>query len=132
MNYGERGQLYDWVLGNKVALLNTLGMAFVCLAYAAIHLSSWDAHFPTGSERRLWQTATCTLMGSLLIFGCGNLGINRNLISEEQGEIAIILGMLLSTLARTALIVEAFISFRSLPLGAYSTPSWTDWLPHIG
>jgi len=35
-------------------------------------------------------------------------------------------------IGRTLLTIEAFISIRSLPKGAYSTPSWSDFLPHIG
>ena len=34
-------------------------------------------------------------------------------------------------LARMALLVEAFLSLRSLPSGAYSVVNWTDYLPHI-
>jgi hypothetical protein len=35
-------------------------------------------------------------------------------------------------LARMFLILEALISVRSLPIGAYATASWTNPLPHIG
>jgi hypothetical protein len=34
-------------------------------------------------------------------------------------------------LARTALLVEAFFSLRSLPPGAYSVVTWTEYIPHI-
>lgn len=34
--------------------------------------------------------------------------------------------------SRVFLVVEAFISLRSLPLGAYSSPNWVNLLPHIG
>ena len=34
-------------------------------------------------------------------------------------------------LARMALLVEAFLSLRNLPSGAYSVVNWTDYLPHI-
>ena len=34
-------------------------------------------------------------------------------------------------LARMALLVEAFLSLRSLPSGAYLVVNWTDYLPHI-
>ena len=34
-------------------------------------------------------------------------------------------------LARTALLVEAFLSLRSLSSGAYSVVNWTEYLPHI-
>ena len=34
-------------------------------------------------------------------------------------------------LARMTLLVEAFLSLRSLPSGAYSVVNWTEYLPHI-
>ena len=34
-------------------------------------------------------------------------------------------------LARVYLVVEAFISLRSAPVGLYDTPEWTDFLPHL-
>ena len=33
--------------------------------------------------------------------------------------------------ARAFIVVEAFISLRSLPADAYKTPNWTAWLPHL-
>jgi len=33
---------------------------------------------------------------------------------------------------RGFLVIEAFISIRSLPAGAYDTVSWVGFLPHIG
>lgn len=33
--------------------------------------------------------------------------------------------------ARCFIIVEAFISLRSLPPEAYETPDWSQWIPHI-
>jgi hypothetical protein len=35
-------------------------------------------------------------------------------------------------LPRMFLQVEAFVSVRSLPMGAYNTTSWINLLPHIG
>ena len=33
--------------------------------------------------------------------------------------------------ARFFLVLESFISLRSLPLEAYETPDWSQWIPHI-
>lgn len=34
-------------------------------------------------------------------------------------------------LARVYLVVEAFISLRDLPIEAYQTSAWTQWIPHL-
>ncbi len=34
-------------------------------------------------------------------------------------------------LARLFLVAEAFISLRKLPIEAYLTPAWTQWIPHL-
>ena len=34
-------------------------------------------------------------------------------------------------IARLYLVVEAFISLRGLPIEAYQTPAWTQWIPHL-
>jgi hypothetical protein len=39
--------------------------------------------------------------------------------------------MILYTLARIFIIVEAFISIRSLPAGAYDSVDWIEMLPHV-
>ena len=38
---------------------------------------------------------------------------------------------LIYVFARLFLIIEAFISLRKLPIEAYQTPEWTQWIPHI-
>ncbi|KAK4161497.1 hypothetical protein QBC43DRAFT_323439 [Cladorrhinum sp. PSN259] len=39
--------------------------------------------------------------------------------------------MLAYLLGRIYLVVEAFISLRSVPQSAYQTPDWTEYLPHL-
>jgi hypothetical protein len=41
------------------------------------------------------------------------------------------LGMLLYVTCILYLTLEAFISLRSLPVGAYATVRWADWVPHF-
>jgi hypothetical protein len=41
------------------------------------------------------------------------------------------IGFLVYIPARIFLVVEAFISLRSMPLDVYQTPEWTQWIPHL-
>jgi len=43
-----------------------------------------------------------------------------------------ILMLLVYSFARLFLVTEAFISIRSLPVGAYDTVTWVNVLPHVG
>ena len=48
-------------------------------------------------------------------------------------EEVILLGVIAAfCVSRAFIVVEAFISIRSLPAGAYDTVSWVGFLPHIG
>ena len=35
------------------------------------------------------------------------------------------------TLARTYIVLEVFVSLRSLPSGAFDTVEWSEFLPHF-
>ena len=43
----------------------------------------------------------------------------------------IVMGALGYLVARVYLVVEAFISLRSVPASAYRTPDWTQYLLHL-
>jgi hypothetical protein len=132
--YQERVDFYenDGTVQGKASLINTGVTLFVWLGYAGIHLSAWDAEFASWGDCMLWRCASCMLVASLLILGGGNYSLYSGFISEDPGCFLVVLGGVLSALARAGLIVEAFISLRRLPVGAYLTPPWTEMIPHIG
>jgi hypothetical protein len=41
------------------------------------------------------------------------------------------LGMALYGFARLFIVVEAFISIRSLPIGSFKTVNWLEYWPHV-
>jgi hypothetical protein len=103
--------------------------------YAGIHASSWNGHFPTYAEAILWRAAVCYIGASgfvliLLFFAMDNPE------SRTYQEVLIVctqfLALVVLVLVRCYLVVESFISIRSLPIGSYSTVSWVNFLPHIG
>ena len=107
---------------------------FLNLAYGEIRSVAWNEHFPSVAEQNFWRTAACTvLLGSpcmvLLIY------YQESDWSDDFGRIVspiIFLGLLLYLIARLFLITEAFLSVRSLSIGAYDTVRWGNFLPHIG
>jgi hypothetical protein len=92
--------------------------------YIAIDALGWNAYFPCRAEMIVWRVSVCVFVGGMIVFLAGLLLDTLNAI--------MIFSIIFGVLGRTGLTIEAFTNLRSLPLGAYSTPSWTDMLPHIG
>ena len=57
---------------------------------------------------------------------------SRTSVGSVMLGFLILVWVILYTCARIYLITEAFISVRSLPLGAYETVTWVSLLPHLG
>jgi hypothetical protein len=100
------------------------------LTYGGVHAAAWNAHFPTIVEQNLWRAAACSVfLGSFWLafmtyFQCD--------LESTRIAVSTFLVSVLYFVARLFLITEAFISVRSLPIGAYNTVSWSNFLPHIG
>ena len=108
----------------------------VTMAYGALHCAAWNFDFPTAVERTMWR-----ICGPLTIFvlpvgmipGSWLQLRNRNLRHKLR---YLVRGMAwpaigLYTFSRAYLLVESFISLRSLPAGAYETVQWTNFIPHV-
>ena len=102
------------------------GFAIVVLSaiYGGLHAVAWDAHFPSYQEQIIWRVSVvCTVVTSILLpWGLGEF--NETDTAKFLTAIAIA--------PRLYLVLEAFISVRSLPVGAYQTVDWVGFLPHIG
>lgn len=118
-------------------------LLFIVL-YGAGHVAAWQSSsFPTSIERWLWRGSAvmlcaAPLWGFLWVIWWQAVGSHRkafHLISS--GDLDFIAApffltvMLAYTLARCYFLVESLVSFRSLPLDAYKTVSWTPFLPHV-
>lgn len=101
----------------------------------AIHATAWNAHFPSHIEHQLWQVASCGMCGVSLMI-CISLWLGAVPYLRSKSETLYIwvvwIGFVLFYIERLYLVVEAFISVRSLPIGAYDTIAWVTVLPHIG
>jgi hypothetical protein len=155
-NIDVSGQLSlggNWVGRSAVSTVTAL--------YGGLHALLWNAHFPSNIEKHLWRASALTIAASgiamSLFAGVPRLSM---LIRETGSNIAENIdlfinaarwrgghyragGQAMSALlfpgglalcyiaARAFLVIECFISLRSLPLDTYVTPSWTQWLPHL-
>lgn len=115
--------------------------------YGGIHAAAWKDSFPSTAEKWIWR-ASASYIGF-----CGGLWVVLNFIvgkyprlnifwerwmdgekswwqSVSLGVVVFLCGFSLM-LARIFIVLEAFISIRELPEGAYQTPQWTNVFPHF-
>jgi hypothetical protein len=123
-------------------------LALLSFIYGGIHASSWNGHFPSTIERILWQVAVCIVgVGAVSCWLVNLLYWNavkrfkyksRGVVRHVWNTVGIGFGFtilfffILFFGSRGFLVVESFISVRSLPVGAYNTTNWVNFLPHIG
>jgi hypothetical protein len=123
----------DIFLGYKSANLDNLFadseltkvfLVVLNLCYGGIHAAAWNAHFPSVVEQNFWRAAACSVFLQsfwlAVVWGF-----------DLESDVTILTSSLF-IVARLFLITEAFISVRSLPIGADNTVSWSNFLPHIG
>jgi hypothetical protein len=124
----------DWVIEPLLAF----GAFVLSLIYAGCHATAWNSHFPTFAERTFWRGACIVIaswgpFGFLLIFSYRFVRVWRSLHLFLVLVFLIVFGSgtLLYVLARAFIVVEAFISVRSLPVGAYDSVDWLSFWPHM-
>ena len=118
----------------------------ILMAYGGVHLTAWNSHFPTKTERWLWRSSALLLAGTtpvlvgLAIPAVAYLFIDA--VSSTMGKFLRFWFYALASLlvpativayffARVFLVVESFVSLRSVPIGVYSAVPWSSYLPHI-
>lgn len=123
--------------------------AGIILTYGACHAAAWNTHFPSTLECYLWRVsaivvAVCPCISIILIYHEKLTGLYWPdfLFDKYYGTRApywfnlmerLISFMLLGVVivGRAFLLVESFISLRSLPEGSFKTTVWDDYWPHL-
>lgn len=120
---------------------------FASMAYGGLHSAAWHHYFPSKSEAWLWRASSVCIASAGLIWSAINLLAQistsfkaywKDVIELRAHWISLVgLGSLATVcgtaylMARVFLVVESFISLRSLPASAYQTPDWTQLFPHL-
>lgn len=141
--------------------IRLLTFSIATVLYGGLHLLAWDALFGSDAEQLLWRASCLLLMmsGFIIILGI-SLGLATalngfiwDLIEESSSMLATGLLLLLQLVssailflplllavayyamayipARVFLIVESCVQLARLPPGAYVTPDWSKYYPHI-
>lgn len=142
--------LLGGITSQLVGTKRSTGLAtLIVLTYGACHAAAWNTHFPSTVECWLWR-------GSAIFVGvvpsytiimvhfeermqsswhdrlCNKIWGTRSPHWFHIGERSLaylFLGILV--LGRLFLLVESFISLRSLPDGSFETTVWDDYWPHL-
>lgn len=108
-------------------------LAMLSLVYGAIHAIPWNQHFPSTAEQTLWRISVCIVsIGGLVVWSLMEVFHRGREVLKDIAGLLIGVVVIVWSLARAFLILEALASLRSLPSGAYDTVRWTNWLPHFG
>lgn len=129
-----------------------LGFTVASLVYGGLHLTAWDAPFPTSTQQLLWRMSSIALTAfgiPLVIYESLSICVLGELI-ERGGRwlrwpwaiylannlsISLLVGRALSVkfycLCRVFLVVECFIMLFHLPDSVYEVPQWSRYIPHI-
>jgi hypothetical protein len=127
-----------------------IAFSLASAAYGGLHALAWKELFPTPAEELLWKISSlfiassgfcCCLYLSLsqLYIRSNMLGVFRKLVWFLKDQkafrypmyVMVYLILVFYVAARGYLVVEAFISLRKLPIEVYTTPTWTQFLPHL-
>lgn len=135
------------LLHGEHGLIMGIILWFASMAFGGIHAAAWHNHFPSEAEAWIWRCSATYISWSGLVWLTINLSakmykpIDDIWIGQRLSRapwvkswlVAIICALCgsLYLFARVYLVIEAFISIRRLPVGAYQTPDWTQIFPHL-
>ena len=137
----------DDLLRNVSGLLVGMILWSLNFLYGGIHAAAWNSHFPSTAEKWLWRTSAsyigfCGGLWILLNFSALTYpplnefwerwmdGISSWFYFAVLGSAVVVCGLSFC-LARGFILIEAFISIRSLEEAAYNTPEWAQLFPHF-
>jgi hypothetical protein len=120
---------------------------FASFVYGGIHAAAWNEHFPSTPEKWLWRASAAYIGFAGGLWTLINLcalqipWVKRYYERWAHGKVGWVDGIALGgvmvvcgtsfLVARVYIVVEAFVSIRSLQAAAYDTPQWTNVFPHF-
>ena len=159
-NWPGLPDIENFVFGGEVTLdIRALTFSIAAGLYGGLHLLAWEAPFGSESEQWLWRGSGLVLMMSGPVLLCAfpvNLGdrvsgafrfkarqasgwsyVRFTMLEFSIHGLCFPFGMIILIMglayipARIFLIVESCLQLARLPPGAYTTPNWSKYYPHI-
>ncbi|KAK8189257.1 uncharacterized protein BKA78DRAFT_319062 [Phyllosticta capitalensis] len=132
----------------------------ISVAYGGVHLCAWNDHFPSAVECWMWRVAALCMVAFPVIAGVLGVGMKTYEKVKPQRKkwrgaswlfwltriavlvvaFAVLGPLVLSEIVALAgwsygrgfMLVEAFVSLRSPPVGTYKVLEWSAYWPHAG
>ena len=130
---------YAGHLEDRQGNLSAFGAAVVAMIFGAIHCIAWSFTFPTLAERLLWRVSSIAIIGVpfyyVVFFWLLGLVNDSNIAVPTTMAVIpytiLVLALPLYVVARLVLLVQAFMTLRSLPSEAFQLVHWTTFIPHL-
>lgn len=126
---------FSWIsLAILVALIS---------AYGGIHMSVWHYDFPTEKERWLWRVGSADVasFGWFMVVALSSADTLAGKFPDSNALsllsfyivlfIVFFISLSLCAASRIFIVVESFISLRTVPIGVYAAIPWANCIPHI-
>lgn len=142
-------QIKDWpgndLLGREDKFLRSLLLSLATAAYGGIHASAWNQYFVTPFERHAWRFSSVFISASGLVMSLRTIG-SRVMQHVDHVKGCLVVAVVILAIpsaslavyasytyvvARSYLVVEALFSLRQLPINAYQTPRFVQFIPHL-
>ncbi|KAL7269287.1 hypothetical protein RUND412_008057 [Rhizina undulata] len=124
----ERERVKNFNFADDAKNIHIALLTVFSVAYGAVHLAAWNAHFPTDIEQWMWRASSFLIIGWFPVY---YVIVEYIFMNRVDVKIVMWIFGVLCGAARLFLLVEAFLSFRSLPLDAYKTVNWAQYWPHF-
>ena len=134
------------LLGQRNHVIPIAILSLATALYGGLHAAAWYEYFPSSSERHLWRFSSVFIAGSGVTWSAlsviwevlPNFDISKHWLAILIAYLWFLLLYLACTsaiaiylFARAFLVFEALYSLRQLPVAAYHTPAFTQYLPHL-
>lgn len=152
-NWWLADNVYDRIFDQKSFGLSA---GIVSFLYGGLHVTAWNAGFPTNVEQLLWRSSSLTVALALIAFAMfltaldgvdwisdhapeqnSTRGLRKLLdwIGRTFAVVVFIVGPFIVfpwyVFCRVFLVVESFINVAHLSAADLRVPSWSQYVPHV-